>query len=315
VTAEIVGLLASLALLTMAGDQFVIGIARVAAAFDVRLTVVGAVIGGLGTSLPELIVSGVATARGDTPIAVGNLVGSIIANVCLGLALPALVAPVGVDSRALRREAPLSVASVLVFAVLVHAGLGRVEAIVATVALVAALVGLLVIARRVRGPDELALEVEDFFEPRTHRAVGRETARGLLSMAVMLAGAELLVRSASGLSERAGLGQGFVGLTVVAIGTSAPLIASSIQAARRGDHDLVVGNMLGGNLFIGLAGGAIVGFMAGRSAATIGVGPLVLMAAVTTASWGFMGRGSRVTRWEAAILLVAYAGALPFVSG
>src|SRR5439155_15685201 len=97
----------------------------------------------------------------------------------------------------------------------------------------------------------------------------------------MVAGAELLVRAAASLAARLGIGQTFLGLTLVAVGTSAPLIAAAIQAARRGDHDLVVGNVLGGNLFIALGGGAIVGFLArgpvGRTAAE----PVLLMAAVT----------------------------------
>ena len=251
-SADVTLLVVSLAGLTIAGDQFVVGVARLASVLRIRPTIVGAVVGGIGTSLPELLVSGVATARGELQLAVGNLVGSIIANISLGLGIAAMVAPIRVDSIAIRREAPISVGSVLLFGLLTRSTRSANTGVVFSLALVAALVLLLLNARILPVRDELAVEVVDFFgEPRRHRT-GREVARTLLSMAGMLAAAEVLVRSGADLASRLGVGQGLVGLTLVAIGTSAPLIASNVQAARRGDHDLVVGNTVGGNLFIAL---------------------------------------------------------------
>jgi cation:H+ antiporter len=124
--------------------------------------------------------------------------------------------------------------------------------------------------------DELAVEVAEFFELTSPRLPRTEAIRTILGMAVMVGAAELLVRSAGGLARRLGLSEGFVGLTIVAVGTSAPLIASSILAARRGDHDLVVGNVLGSNLFISLAGGAIVGLVPGGAAPGVGLAPLIV---------------------------------------
>src|SRR5437867_9846296 len=118
VVAEALGLAAGRVLRVVAVDHFDLGAGRLATALRVRPTVVGAVIGGLGASLPELIVSSIASVRREPEIAVGNLVGSIIANVSLALAIAALVAPVRVDSRTVRREAPISVAAGLVFALL-----------------------------------------------------------------------------------------------------------------------------------------------------------------------------------------------------
>jgi len=313
-SADVALLVVSLAGLTIAGDQFVVGVARLASVLRIRPTIVGAVVGGIGTSLPELLVSGVATARGELQLAVGNLVGSIIANISLGLGIAAMVAPIRVDSIAIRREAPISVGSVLLFGLLTMRTPSANTGVVFSLALVAALVLLLLNARIVPGRDELAVEVVDFFgEPRRHRT-GREVARTLLSMTGMLLAAEVLVRSGADLAGRLGVGQGQVGLTLVAIGTSAPLIASNVQAARRGDHDLVVGNTVGGNLFIALGGGLVVGFLSEGSGPGIGVAPLWLMAALAVGSWGFMARGSRVSRWEAMVLLVTYAAALPLVA-
>jgi cation:H+ antiporter len=130
----------------------------------------------------------------------------------------------------------------------------------------------------------------------------------------MLGSAELRVSSAVGLATRLGLAQGFAELTLVGVGTSAPLIASSIQAARRAEHDLVVGNVLGGNLFIALGGGAILGLLSHGHVSGVSGLALWLMAGVVFASWLAMARGGVLTRWEAFLLLLAYATILPFVN-
>jgi cation:H+ antiporter len=307
---ETVGVGVSLAALLVGGDQFVIGAARVAVGLRVRPTIVGVVIGGLGASLPVLIVSGVASVRRTPEIAVGNLVGSNIANISLALGVAALVAPVHVDSRTVRREAPLSVAAVLLFAVLLPGGLSLREAVVLVVALALAMAALLFNARTGNRRDELGVEVADFFEAKVGRRHGPELLRTLAGLALMLAGSEVLVRSATGLAERLGVGEEFIGLTVVGLGTSAPLVAIAVQAARRRDHDLVVGNVLGSNLFIALAGGAIVGFLHAGGAPKLSAAPVWLMAGISVAAWGFMARGSLVNRWEAGVLILAYGAML-----
>ena len=312
--ADSFGLAMSLVLLVVAGDQFVLGTGRLAAALRIRPTVVGVVIGGLGASLPELIVSSVAAVRNEPEIAVGNLVGSIIANVSLALAIAALVAPVRVDSRTVRREAPISVAAVLLFALLLRGGLSEAEGVVLLVGLVVALVAMLANAGLTPRGDELTVEVRRFFGRRSDQRPVAETVRSVAGLVFMLLGAEVLVRSASGLAHRLGISEGFVGLTVVAVGTTAPLIAIAVQAARRGNHDLVAGSVLGSNLFIALAGGALVGLLRGGPGVAVDLLAVWLMAAIAAAAWAFMARRSVVTRWEALVLLLAYAAMLPFVA-
>ncbi len=306
---ESIALDLSLTVLMVAGDQFVTGAVRVAAALRVRPTVVGAVIGGLGASLPELIVSGLASVRGDSRLAVGNLVGSNIANIALGFGIAALITPVRVDSRTVRREAPISIAAVLLLALAIPGGLGRLEGIVLLVALVFALGALLINARMGTRRDELAVEVNEFFEGARHHPP-RELVRALAGLGFMVAGSEVLIRSASNLAGRLGVGPEFIGLTIVALGTSAPQVAIAIQAARRADHDLVVGNVLGSNLFIALGGGSIVGLLHHGPAPDLSVAPVWLMAGIAVVSWCFMARRSVVTRWEAGVLILAYVATL-----
>jgi len=312
-TVDALTLAFSLLLLAVAGDQFVIGLGRLASVMRVRPSVVGAIIGGLAASLTDLTVAGIASFRGARQLATGCLVGSIIDNVCLALAIAALVAPIRVDSQTLRREAPISVGAVLLFALLLVGGLSRTEGAVLAAALLIALAGLVANARRSASGDELAVEARRFFRAGKGRMRAGEIGRTLAGLLLMLVGSGLFVKAASSLSERLGVAEGFVGLTLVAVGTSAPLMVIAIQAACRGNHDLVVGNMLGANLFIALAGGAIVASVGGQESASVSAVVVCLMALVVVASWGFMARRTEVTRWEAAILIAILAVALPFI--
>jgi cation:H+ antiporter len=311
---DVVGLLGSLTLLAVSGDQFVIALARIARALRVRPTVAAALVGGFGTSIAELIVAGVAVAKSPS-LALGSLVGSIVANVCLALAIAALVTSIRVDSATVRKEAPLSVASVGLFAILAAGSLTRARGIVLLALLVPVVAALLLLAKRQgrEGPeDALGTDLTEFAGPVLRSPV--EIVRAVAMLGFMLAGAELMVTSSVGLAKHLGISQGFTGLTLVGIGTSAPLIAASIQAARRGEHDLVVGNVLGGNLFIALGGGGIVGLLARGTTVHISGLALSLMAGVVLLSWLAMARGRALVRTEAIILLLAYGATLPFVS-
>lgn len=309
------GAAGSLVLLALSGDQFVIALARISGSLRIRPTVAAALVGGVGTSIAELIVAGVAAARSPS-LAVGSLVGSIVANVCLGLAIAALVVPLKVDSRTVRREAPLSVAAVVLFALMCATRLTSAKSIVMIVALVVVVAYLAVSAWRGAARDKedaLGTELTQFAATPVPRSTV-ETVRAVAMLGIMLAGAELMVTSSIGLAKHLGISQGFAGITLVGIGTSAPLIAASIQAARRSEQALVVGNVIGGNLFIALGGGAIVGFVASGRAASAGDLALVLMAGVVLASWLAMARGSTLVRVEALALLVAYGVTLPFIN-
>jgi cation:H+ antiporter len=314
VTGDIAGLMVSLVLVALGGDQFIVAIARLARTLKLRPTVVGVLLGGFGTSIVELIVAALAAQRRSPQLAVGSLVGSIAANVCLALAIAALITPVRVGSATVRREAPLSVVSVGLFAVLALDGISRAKGVVMAVALLPVL-GLLLFSARQRGPDPLEAEVVEFFE-KPPRGPRPEVTRAIGSLVVMLGGADLMVNCAVGLAARLGMTQGFAGLTIVGIGTSAPLIASSVQGARRGEHELVVGNVLGGNLFIALAGGALVGLLSNGRTGGGGTGVLALsvMVGAVVVSWLAMARGSVVSRWEALLVLVAYVAFLPFIN-
>ena len=307
------GLLVGLAVLVFAADQFVIGAVRIAARLRLSTVVIGAVIIGFGTSAPEMVVSGLAASQGNLDISAGNIIGSNIANLTLVLGAAALVTPVLVASPTIRREAPLSLGATAVFALLVQNGLTRVEGVVLLGLLIAILV-LMVRSSRAADP-EISDEVEEYLGEVVETAA-KDTLRTVVGLVGTLAAAQLLVMSARSLASAAGLAEGFVGLTIVAIGTSLPELATSLQAARKGETDLIVGNLLGSNIFNSLAVAGIAALAGpGRvdDPSLTGVA-VVLMLAVAVFATISMITGRRVVRAEGMLLLVVYVAMLPLVS-
>jgi cation:H+ antiporter len=305
--------LAGLVLLTVAADQLVLGAGRLAAMLRIAPVVVGVVVIGLGTSAPEFLVSGIASARGNSGIAIGNLVGSNIINLTLILGVAAMVAPIVVRSSVPAREAPAAIAATAVFGGLALLGLTLVAGIVLAVLGAAAMV-LLIRLSRARPGDPLPGEVVEFLEPPPRRRWLLETIRAVLGLAGTLIGAHLVVANATTLAQRWGVSDAVIGFTLVALGTSLPELVTAIQAQRRRESDLLVGNLLGSNLFNSLIGGGIVGLFAASADPSIAYPPIAAMIGVSLLAWLLLFRGQRVNRVEAAILIIAYLGTLPLLS-
>jgi cation:H+ antiporter len=314
-------LVVGLVLLTVAADHLVLGSSRIATRLRVAPVVVGVLVIGLGTGAPEFLVSGVAAARGDMGIAVGNIVGSNILNVTLILGVAALVASVGVTSTVIRREVRLAVASVVVFAVAALVGMAIWTTVILAGATTAALVLLVRWARR--GANiEVAQDAVEFSEspgalyapvaePRRPRFV--EPVRAVLGLAGVLVGAQLIVVNASSIAIRFGVPQIVIGFTLVALGTSLPELVTTVAAQRRGQSDLVVGNLFGSNLFNSLAGGAVIGFAGPAGSARPATALLAVMVLTALIAWALLRSGLRLTRLEGAVLLGCYLVGLPIV--
>ena len=310
-------LVLGLVVLVKASDQFVIGSARLAVELRLAPVVVGVIIIGFGTSAPELLVSGLAAAQGSIDLGTGNIIGSNIANLLLVLGAAAVVAPLAIDGDVLKREVPLSLVTVAAFAWVVQGRLLAVEAIGLGVLLVAVLTLVLVLSRF--GTVRIDPAIEELAKERV--SGGREAVRTLLGLAGTLAAAQAMVLGATDLAARAGLDEGLVGLTIIAIGTSLPELATAGQAARRGEAGLLVGNLLGSNIFNATAVGGVVA--AAGAAQGLRVGPslagstLVMLGVVVAVSLLLVLR-RKVTRCDGAVLLMAYAAftaSLPSLAG
>lgn len=298
-------------LLAWASDQFVLGAARIAVIRRVAPLVIGVVIVGFGTSAPELLVSTLAALRGEPEIAVGNITGSNLVNLGLILGVGVLIFPLAVDSQTVRREAPLTVAAMAVFAVVVQGGIGKAEGLVLLVAMTA----VLAVVIRGRPGDPLGPEAVELAGA-GHR-LRPEVVRTVLGLAGTLAGAQLLLWGAVDLADRAGLGEGFVGATLVAVGTSLPELVTVVQSARRREGDLIVGNLLGSNLFNALTVGGATGLAGSGALDAPALTGFASVAAVVVGLvvWGMMHTGRRISRVEGMVLLAGYLALIPFLRG
>jgi len=296
-----------LLLLTKAADLFVDGAVAIAGAAKISPVVVGAVIVGFGTSAPELLVSGIAAFNGDVDLGVGNVVGSNVANLSLVLGAAALVVPLLVTKAVIAKEAPISLLAVLLFAFFTTGGLEAWEGIVMLVTL------CLVLGWIVLGGNEESIEVLVFNPDQTVMKSVGETVTGLIGT---LIGAQLIVWGALAIAEDIGVTGGFIGFTLVAIGTSLPELVTAVAAARKGETELILGNLLGSNVFNSLAVGGVIALLGAGEIEdelmrTYGV---IIMVVVSTLAWVFMVARKRVSKPEAVILLTVYVGAVLLIS-
>jgi cation:H+ antiporter len=296
-----------LVLLTWSADQLVLGSSRLGRQLRVSPVVIGVVVIGLGTSAPEFLVSGLAAARGDIGLAVGNIVGSNILNLSLLLGVAAFIAPVPVAASTIRREVPLAVAAVSVFGLFALSGLDVRGALVLAAACAAALWLLVRWARH--GEPERRETTGSSTESR--RWV--EPVRALLGLAGVLAGAQMLVAGASTVAAALGVTQAVIGFTLVAIGTSLPELVTTVQAQRRGESDLVVGNLFGSNLFNSLAGGAVIGFADPVGPARGTTALVVAMMTGALIAGALLIRGRRLTRLHGMLLGGLYLAVIPLL--
>ena len=308
---DVLMLVIGIALLTGGGQLFVTGSARVAQAFGISPIVVGVIVIGFGTSAPEMVASVLAAVQGRSGVAFGNLVGSNISNIGLVLGAAAMVQPAIVNVTIVRREALISTVAALLFIGLALNGtLSALEGGVLLVVFIVAMGWLLWLALRERQDTAImAEEVEGLVGTQTGSGAKlREGLRALVGLALVLLGAELTVRGAVSLALAAGVDEGFVGLTVVGIGTSLPELVTGIIAAVRRETDLVVGNVLGSNVFNLLLIGGAVGLITSDPLPAAVVNPgLPVLAIGSLALLLFLRTGFKLRRVEAGLLLVGYA--------
>ena len=239
-----------------------------------------------------------------------------MANISLVLGAASFVAVVPVGSRVVRRDAAVSVAAVGMFALAVQGGLNRIEGVVLLAALGAWFV---LILKGSRTDDEGPTDVDDLADivGEAPPALGVETLRTIVSLALVAGSAYVLVEGAERIADALDLSGGFVGYTLVAVGTSAPELVTAVVAARQRQTELLVGNLLGSNVFNSLAVGGLIG--------VVGPGPVgddtlqvlgsAMMVLICAVSWASMARGHRVKRSDGIVLLVLWAVSIVLLAG
>ena len=296
---------------SLGADWLVTGASRIAAHRGVSPLVVGLTIVAFGTSAPELVVSTTAALQGRAGLAVGNVMGSTVANVGLIVGIGALVSPLVVQDRLLQRETPLLVMLLLIVMVFsINGEIGRVDGLV--------LIGVFVLylAHLHRWGAAGGVLTDSLIEEAKQRAVatGRQYVNWIrlaLGLALLLLGATWLVDAAVALARVLEIPEEVIGATLVAVGTSVPELATTVSAAVRGMGDIAMGNIVGSNIFnLGL----VLGVAA--TAAPLHLSPFTVVAEVVPALVFCLAlvplaiSGSRVSRLEGGVLLVGYAAFL-----
>lgn len=298
-----------IALLLGGGEALVRGAVALARRVGLSPLVIGLTVVGFGTSAPELVVSVHAALSGSPGIALGNVVGSNVANILLIIGVSAVLYPLAVHRNALKRDGMVMLAATAVFILLALGGTIDAPRGAAMLALLALYLGWSLWSDRrdtaAAGLHQAEAAALDPALPLTGWTIAVALAAGL---AGLVAGASLAVDGATGIARAAGVPDSVIGLTLVAVGTSLPELATAIVAARRGQADVCVGNVLGSNIFnlLGIGGAAAL-------AAPLPMPPAMLafdlwvMAAASLLVLAFMGTGQRVVRAEGVALLALYA--------
>lgn len=294
----------SLVVLSVAASQFITGAARIATLLGASPLFIGAVLLGVGTSLPDGLVAVFAAANDQGGLALGNVIGSNTFNISVVLGAGAVIVPVAIAVGTLKREALISAAAVALFLAFAIIGLGTVTGLV-----LLALVPLAFWLIRGNPPDPSEAVADEGM------SVGLEIARALLGLIFTVAASRLLVDSAGSLATEAGVSEAVVGLTLVAVGTSLPELAVSIQAALKNELDLMVGNVLGSNLINSLLIGGAIALI---SPTTIEIGTLAaagwLMMGLVVIATFFLATGRTLVRWEGWTLIGIYIAGTVVVS-
>ena len=245
---SLVYLLVGFVLLVWSADRLVAGASALARNFGVSALVVGVTIVGFGTSAPEMVVSALASLEGNPSLAVGNALGSNIANVGLILGLTCLLYPMSVERSTCFREIPaLAAVTALTALLMIDGSLSRIDGVI-----LAGGLALFIAAMLYRGRREVDLDpatqalMNEISQDMTNRAATVWTLVGLL---VLPLSAQILVTGAIEMATLLGVSEAVIGLTIVALGTSLPELAAAMASALRKEDDLCIGNILGSNLF------------------------------------------------------------------
>ena len=315
-------------MLVWSAERFVHGAAGLAGNLGVSPLIIGMTIMGFGTSAPEMLVSGMAASNGNPAMGVGNALGSNIANIALVLGATALIMPLSVDSRILRREYPMLFAVTLLAGGLMLDGeLGVMDGSILLTSTVLLVLWMIWMSKQPQTsaanapatnslPDPLTAEFEN--EIPTDMTTGWAIFWAAAGLVVLVLSAKLLVWGAVNIAHDLGVSDLIIGLTIIAIGTSLPELAASVMSALKGEDDMAVGNIIGSNMFNLLAVLALPGLIApGVLEPAVLQRDFPVVVALTIGlflmAYGFKGPG-RINRFEGGLLLASFVAYMSWLA-
>jgi cation:H+ antiporter len=307
----LLGIITGFGILVWSADKFVDGAASTAKHLGMPTLLIGILIVGFGTSAPEMVVSAIAAMEGNPGLALGNAIGSNIVNIALILGITAVISPIVVNSNIVKKEIPLLLLIVFIIGyLLLDNFLSFIEGIILLGGFFALVVWSIISAMRNKG-DALESDMEDELieHPMSLKA---GIIWLIIGLVLLIASSRLLVWGAVGVATEFGISDLIIGLTIVALGTSLPELAASIIAARKGEHDIAIGNVVGSNMFNILAVIGIATVIAPMNNIPFEVLQrdwvvmLVLTIALLVMSYAFKAKNGVITRVEGTILIICY---------
>jgi cation:H+ antiporter len=313
-------LIVGLAFLTLGAEWLVRGASSVATRFGIAPIVIGLTVVAFGTSAPEFAVSVQGALTGNSDVAIGNVVGSNTFNILFVLGLSAVIGSLTIEQRIIKRDIPILLAiSVVIYGLVWNELVGRIEGVVLFIGIVVYTLWLLRGARKAE-----SATVTSEYEEAVQQVEGETVTRPLyfqiglvvVGLALLIQGSRFLVSSATTIAEAFGVSDLVIGLTVVAVGTSLPELATSVMAAIRGQRDIAVGNVVGSNIFNLLA---VLGASAAVSSSGISVNRELIrldypvMLAATLVLIPICWNGFAIKRWEGALLAAFYVAYVAFL--
>ena len=306
---SITAVIAGLIILVYGADRFVYGAAGMANALGVSPLIIGLTIVGFGTSAPEILVSGTAALNGNPGLGYGNAIGSNITNIALVLGLTALLMPLQVNSQTLRREFPaLLLISVGTYLLVIDGVMSLLDSILLLSSIFILLAILAFIAKQGHKGDPIDAEFVE--EIPADVTVGKGALWLTIGLVLLLGSSKLLVWGAVNIALFFGVSDLIIGLTIVAIGTSLPELAASIMSAIKKEHELIIGNIIGSNMFnllavIGVAGLISPGEFPSDALTRDMPIMLVFTGILFIMAYGWKG-AARISRFEGAVLLAGF---------
>ena len=310
---ELLAIAGGFVLLTWSADRFVVGASALAYNLNIPPLIIGLTIVSLGTSAPEILVSGVASLQGNSGLAIGNALGSNITNIALILGITALIMPLNVHSSIVRRELPVLLGVMLLALMLLLDGsLGRLDGIILLTGIPFMLAWMAHIGMKEKSShDPMSEEFAD--EVPTDMTMAKAGFWTLVGALCLVASSKILVWGAVSIAQAIGVSDLVIGLTIVALGTSLPELAASVMSVLKNEHDIAIGNVIGSNIFNLLAVLGLPGLLSpGPVDAAVLTRDYPVMIGLTVAlfimAYGFRGRPGRLNRIEGALLVTAFVG-------
>lgn len=322
---QIVLLVVGFVLLIKGADWFVDGASGVASHFKVPKTIIGLTIVAFGTSAPEFAVSIQSLLSGNSEMLLGNVIGSNILNILLILGIVALIKPIKVTSATVQKELPMTILITLLLATLIsdrlfNGALGNNDFTQqdGMVLVLAFLIFVYYLVRTIRRSNKKQKhvkkgELESTTELPAEMTPMMSLPKSLIFTAIGLAGiiigSNFVVENASGLAGAMGISDRIIAMTVIAIGTSLPELVTSVVAAKKGETDLAVGNIVGSNIFnMGIVAGLPVAILGGIPNIAFTVVDVVVMIITAFLLYFFAKNDNQISKWEGFVFLVIFVG-------